>query len=257
MQPKQLKREKEPRDQKVYIYGTHAVKEALAARPDVIQKVFIAPNVDDEALRNGLAAKNIPVKPFTGTGPLEREATHQGIIALIDTSKLVIPFDTFRKNLNVTPDTALALLGEIEDPHNVGAIIRSAAAFGASGVLIPEHRQAPVTGAVIKVSAGMAFRVPLVSIGNVNETIRKLKDDGFWVYGLSGRGTQELGKEEFEKPSVFVVGNEGAGIREKTEELCDILLRIPMHPRTESLNASVSAAVVLYDWSSKHPNSLS
>lgn len=243
-------------EQKVYIYGTHAVKEALKARPEVVQKIFIADSVKDAELQTLIAAKKIATKPFTGSGPLGRDATHQGIIALIDTNKLVISFDAFRKTLISSPDTALVLLGEIEDPHNVGAIIRSAAAFGAAAVLIPEHRQAPVTGAVIKVSAGMAFRIPLVSIGNVNDTIRKLKDDGFWMYGLSGRGTQELHKEEFEKPSVFIVGNEGAGIREKTEELCDIMLKIPMHSRTESLNASVSTAVALYDWSVKHKQAL-
>ena len=91
------------------------------------------------------------------------------------------------------------LLGEIQDPQNVGAVIRSAAAFGVSGILIPDHNQAQVTGAVVKVSAGMAFRVPLVSIGNVNTVVRDLKERGFAVYGLAGEAKQIITKEAFER----------------------------------------------------------
>jgi len=102
----------------------------------------------------------------------------------------------------------------------------------------------------------MAFRIPLVSIGNVNSTLKVLKEKGFWVYGLAMKGATELRTEAFDTPSVFIIGNEGAGIREKTLEACDITLSIPMHPRTESLNAAVSAAVVFYEWSKKHPEAL-
>ena len=156
----------------------------------------------------------------------------------------------------ITDDTSLLILGELEDPHNVGAIIRSAAAFGVSGVLIPQHNQAPVTGAVVKVSAGMAFRVPIVSVGNINNTVRDLKDKGFWVYGLDGEAEQTVSGETYEKPSVFILGNEGRGIREKTREMCDILLSIPMNPQCESLNVAASTAVTLFAWSSQHPKAL-
>ncbi|MFZ2501025.1 MAG: RNA methyltransferase, partial [Minisyncoccia bacterium] len=150
----------------------------------------------------------------------------------------------------------VAILAEVQDPHNVGAIIRSAAAFGLAGVLIPEHHQAGISGTVVKTSAGMAFRIPLVSIGNVNNAIKVLKEKGFWVYGLAMDGTAALGAEAFDTPSAFIVGNEGVGIREKTLEHCDVTLNVPMHPRTESLNAAVSAAVVFYAWSAKHPEAL-
>jgi len=144
----------------------------------------------------------------------------------------------------------------LQDPHNVGAIIRSAAAFGISGVLIPEHNQAPITGAVVKTSAGMAFRVPLVAIGNTNNTIRVLKEKFFTVYGLAMDGSRDVSEEKFDTPALFIVGNESKGIREKTLALCDTLLRIPMHPRCESLNAAVSTAIVLHEWSSQHPEVL-
>jgi 23S rRNA (guanosine2251-2'-O)-methyltransferase len=102
----------------------------------------------------------------------------------------------------------------------------------------------------------MAFRIPLVTIGNVNNTVRVLKEKGFWVYGLAMGGSMPLGGDAFDAPAVFIVGNEGSGIREKTLEACDVTLSIPMHARTESLNAAVSAAIVFYEWSRKHPEAL-
>jgi 23S rRNA (guanosine2251-2'-O)-methyltransferase len=174
----------------------------------------------------------------------------------MDPSALLVSFDDFLSSLDMSKNPAVAVLGEVQDPHNVGAIIRSAAAFGLSAVLIPEHNQAGVTGAVVKTSAGMAFRIPLVSIGNVNQTLKELKEKGFWIYGLAMHGSATLGTDAFDAPAAFVVGNEGAGIREKTLESCDVTLSIPMHPRTESLNAAVSAAVVFYEWSKKHPEAL-
>ncbi len=108
----------------------------------------------------------------------------------------------------------------------------------------------------MKASAGMAFRIPIVAIGNVNQAILKLKDGGFRAYALAAEGAKDITKEKFDAPSVFVIGNEGKGIREKTLEHSDVALRIPMDPRSESLNASVSAAVVLYQWSAQHPGAL-
>jgi tRNA G18 (ribose-2'-O)-methylase SpoU len=102
----------------------------------------------------------------------------------------------------------------------------------------------------------MAFRVPLIAISNVNYTIEKLKEIGFKTYGLAMEGSRSLTKEIFEDPALFIVGNEGKGIRQKTLELCDVTLRVPMNPKCESLNAAASAAVVLYQWSTSHANAL-
>ena len=244
---------------KIYMYGRNALREALLSAPHTVKKVHLDENAREPELMALLKKHNIPVGDMSKK-EAERtlgDASHQGAIAIIDSSALVQSYGDFVKDLEVSDDTALVVLGEVQDPHNVGAIIRSAAAFGAKGVLIPSHNQAPVTGTVVKTSAGMAFRVPLVSIGNVNDTLRDLKDRGFWVYGLAMEGSIPLDEEGFEKPSVFVLGNEGAGLREKTLETCDIALSIPMHPRCESLNVAVSAGIVLSAWSRKHPKSLS
>lgn len=239
-----------------YIYGRHAVLEALKRRSDLVTRVIIQKeHLTDPKV--AIALKN--VKEITELnekklpGGIGKDAVHQGFIAAIEADKLLIPFKTYKSKLETTPDTAVLVLGEVQDPHNVGAIIRSAAAFGFTAVLIPEHRQAPVTGTVIKVSAGMAFSIPLVVVKNVNAALRELKDKGFWVYGLDMDGSVALPEEEFKKPTVLVVGNEGDGIRLKTAELCDTILTIPMHPRAESLNASVGAATAMYAWSAKHP----
>ena len=262
MQLKQ--RNKKHKDGKVYVYGKHALMEALRSAPKIIRKVFLAREIrlsgqGDAELRALLEKHTIPVAelaPGRGTELVGRDTAHQGVIFTIDSSALLVSFEDFVASLDMKKNPAVAVLGEIQDPHNVGAIIRSAAAFGLSGVLIPEHNQAPVTGAVVKSSAGMAFRIPLVTIGNVNNTLKVLKEKGFWIYGLAMDGTMPLGAEAFDAPSAFVVGNEGAGIREKTLVACDVALSIPMHARTESLNAAAAAAVVFYEWSRKHPEAL-
>lgn len=244
---------------KIYMYGRHVLMEALRNTPKVVRKVFLAPEMRDTELRALLEKHAIPtaeLAPGRGKELVGSAAPHQGIIATINPSVLLSSLDDFLKTLNLRTNPSVAVLGEVQDPHNVGAIIRSAAAFGISGVLIPEHNQAGVTGAVVKASSGMVFRIPLVSIGNVNHALHVLKEKGFWIYGLAKDGTKALGAEVFDAPSAFVVGNEGAGVREKTLQACDVTLSIPIHARTQSLNAAVSAAIVFYEWSRKHPEAL-
>lgn len=242
-----------------YIYGKHAVAEALLKSPDIVKVVFLDQNFSDGKILKLLEELKVSIKPLSLKNPprgISSKASHQGVVAGILPEKLMISYRDFIANLSVDNDTSLLVLGEVQDPHNVGAVIRSAAAFGLAGVLIPPHNQAPVTGTVIKVSAGMAFRIPLVSIGNVNTTIRDLKERGFWSYGLEGDGDTKTTEETFDCPSVFVLGNEGSGLRQKTKEVCDSLISIPINPRCESLNAAAATAVVLATWSSKHPKAL-
>jgi len=244
-----------------YIFGKHAVEEALTYRPDLIKELYVETGFHDEKVLAKLSRAKVTPRLLTGKklpGGLRNDAVHQGIIAGIAVSKLLLDYKTFIEAHPLSPDTALLVLGEVQDPHNVGAVIRSAAAFGVSAVLIPPHNQAPVNGTVVKVSAGMAFRIPIVEIRNVNATLTDLKKRGAWIYGLAGEeGAIALPTEQFTKPSVFVLGNEGEGLREKTREACDSLLAIPMHPRCESLNAAASAAIVMYAWSAQHAQALS
>jgi 23S rRNA (guanosine2251-2'-O)-methyltransferase len=243
---------------KIFIFGRHAVMEAIVNAPETLERVYLADSTDEEIV-SMLKYAEIPLERFDvrnmpkGVG---REDTHQGYIGAVRLSRLVKSYDEFIENLEIGPDTALVVLGELQDPQNVGAIIRTSAGFGIAGVLVPEHNQAQVNGTVVKVSAGMAFRVPLVSIGNVNHTLSDLKKRGFWIYGLDGEAKQSITSEKFDAPTVFILGNEANGIRTKTLELCDVPLVIPMSPECESLNVAASAAVALYAWSTKHPGTL-
>lgn len=242
-----------------YIYGKHAVAEALRFRSDVVKQVYLDLQFKDEQILSLIDRAKVPAQPLSQKkfpGGLKSDVAHQGIVATISVDALMVDYKQFIKTVPNDPSSALLILGEVQDPHNVGAVIRSAAAFGLKAVLIPPHNQAPVTGTVIKVSAGMAFRIPLVAISNVNAVTRDLKDRGFWVYGLEGEGTVSAHTESFSKPSVFILGNEGSGLRQKTKEVCDDLISIPIHPRCESLNAAAATAVVLSAWSAKHNEAL-
>lgn len=249
-----------PYREKIYVYGKHPIMEAVLHRPEAVRKVLVAPDLKDEEFASLLTKHGVTVELLRrgdADRMVGREVAHQGVIGIVEASKLMADFKEFLPTLPITTDIMLVLLDELTDPHNVGAIIRSAAAFGAAGVLMPVHNQAPITGAVVKASAGMVFRVPLVQVSNVNHAIDTLKKkNDFRAYGLAMDGTISASEEKFAAPALFVIGNEGRGIREKTLDRCDVRLRIPMHPRTESLNASVSAAIVLYEWSTAHPENL-
>ena len=234
-----------------FIYGHHVVNEAFARAPYAIRHLYLVGKGDHDSFITLARQHKVPFDRCDADHVphgVERGVVHQGVLALVTPSKIVREYKPFIEGLSITQNTALVLLDELTDPQNVGAVIRSAAAFGIAGVLIPEYRQAQVNGTVVKVSAGMAFTIPLVHVGNVNTVLRDLKERGFWVYGLTGHGDTQLHREHFTKPSVFVIGNEGNGLREKTEELCDFRLAINIDPRCESLNAAASAAVVFHTW---------
>ena len=240
-----------------YLYGRHTISELLARAPERIEMLYLAQSVDAE-FRPRAAAARVRVEPLPHNQFMKEMSgvVHQGIVARVSMDGLIREYRPFIESLEATASTSLVLINEISDPHNVGAIIRSAAAFGCAGVLLPTHNTAPVTAAVAKASAGMIFSVPLIGIGNENQTLIDLKKRGFWSYGLAGEGQRSVHKEQFDAPTVFVVGSEGEGLREKTREHCDFVLQIPMHPRCESLNASVSAAVALSAWSAQHGEAL-
>lgn len=243
----------------IYIFGKNAVLGALQNRPDTIERIFIEKdrgfekgkyNEFEKKVMDIVMDKKIKVE-IVSTGDLSKEmqtSNHQGILAKVRVDDLTVNFDFFIENLEIDANTCLLIMGELQDVQNVGSIIRSATAFGVAGILIPEHDQAQVNGTVVKVSAGTAFSIPLVKINNVNNTIEKLKEKRFWVYGLDMAGEKTIYEENYTEPTVFVIGNEGDGIRQKTKEACDMLLNIPISANVESLNASISTAITLYEW---------
>jgi len=244
---------------KLYIYGKHAVREALLHAPHAVVRVFVEKGFTDPELMKFVQQSGVeqaPLNKGVTRADIKGGTAQQGIVAQLSLQELVVPFETFLEGLEITPSTSLVFLSGVQDPHNAGAIIRSAAAFGASGVLMQAQGASPVTAAVIKVSAGMAFRVPLVSVQNVPQALAMLKKRGVTIYALAGKGAHSIEGEEFAKPSLFVFGNEGAGIEPAVRALCDETLSIPMHPRCESLNVAASAAVALFAWSSRHQDAL-
>ena len=141
----------------------------------------------------------------------------------------------------------LLLLDELQDPQNVGALIRSADAAGVHGVLLPRRRSCPLNMVVAKISAGAVNYVPVVQIGNIVQTLRNLKEQGFWVVGADMDGESLYFETDLDRPLVLVVGAEGKGIGRLVKENCDMLVRIPMQGGVNSLNASAAGAILLYE----------
>jgi 23S rRNA (guanosine2251-2'-O)-methyltransferase len=185
----------------------------------------------------------VPVR-FEPRDQLDRAAataTHQGVIAHAAAQE-------YAQLEDVAGTTQLlVVLDGVQDPHNLGAVIRTADAAGAGAVIIPERRAVGVTETVAKASAGAVEYVPVVRVGNINQALEMVKRRGFWIYGLDERG-DTLYEVEFNTPTAFVLGGEGKGLHEHVKKHCDALVRIPMSGRISSLNVSVAAGVALFEW---------
>jgi 23S rRNA (guanosine2251-2'-O)-methyltransferase len=147
----------------------------------------------------------------------------------------------------------IILLDGVEDPHNLGAVIRSAHAAGAKAILIPERRAAGLTETVAKAAAGALEHIAVVRIGNVSQTLEGLKKRGFWVYGLDERGESLYSEVDYARPTVLVLGGEGHGMHQQVRKHCDAVVRIPMAGAISSLNVSVAAGIVLFEWRRRNP----
>jgi 23S rRNA (guanosine2251-2'-O)-methyltransferase len=240
----------------IYIYGRNTIEETLYNEPKRISKIFVRDTLKDNQLTtifDSASQNRIPISHVPGSKlyDLVGNVNDQGVVALMS----AIGYNDFGEwldTIDTSSYTGILLLDEIEDPGNLGAILRTAAAAGISAVLVPKHGQAPINATVLKASAGTAGRIPIVRVGNLNQTILTLKDEGFWFAGLDMQGDKNIWDLEVDRPLAFVIGNEGKGIRKKTLEHCDYHFRIPMENGVESLNASVSAALVCYEWKRKH-----
>jgi 23S rRNA (guanosine2251-2'-O)-methyltransferase len=238
-----------------YIYGKHVVDAAIEQVPHAVQYVYVAEQFSDAKLAAKLQRGGYPLRFFSAKRipvDIPQHTNHQGVIAAIDTNKLLVSWTEFARWLPTQQGTLILLLSEIQDPHNVGAMIRSAAAFGVKAVVIVERNQAMITGAVAKVSAGTVFSVPLVRAGNLNTAIEALRDRGITVRGLVSDVSDSIYDTTWQEPSALVVGNEATGLREKTRAHCDTLVHIPMHPRCESLNAAAAVTASLAVWAGQN-----
>jgi 23S rRNA (guanosine2251-2'-O)-methyltransferase len=228
------------------LVGFHPVREALKAGRS-IDRVLIAKGAGGARVQEIVDLcrdRKIPVR-FEQRQALDRAAageTHQGVIAFGAATKYTELSDV------AGAAKLLVLLDGIEDPHNLGAIVRTANAAGAAAVVVPERRAAGLTETVAKSAAGALEYLPVVRVGNVSRAMEDLKKRGYWIYGLDERGTEDYDKVAFNTPTVLVLGGEGKGLHQLVRDNCDVLVRIPMAGAIPSLNVSVAAGIVLFEW---------
>jgi 23S rRNA (guanosine2251-2'-O)-methyltransferase len=187
---------------------------------------------------------SVPVR-FEPREALDRIAAsqaHQGVVALGASHEFVDLDDV------IPGAKLLVILDGVEDPHNLGAIIRTAHAAGADAVVIPERRAAGLTETVTKAAAGALEHLPVARIGNVSQALEKLKQAGFWIYGLDERGPENYDGIDYASPTAFVLGGEGKGLHQMVRKHCDFIVRIPLAGKISSLNVSVTAGIVLFEW---------
>jgi 23S rRNA (guanosine2251-2'-O)-methyltransferase len=226
--------------------GVHPVMEALRARRP-LDRVMIAKGISGPRMQEIIDLcrdLSIPLR-FEPREALDRIAgtsTHQGVVALgaaRDHTDLEDLLSSAR---------LLAVVDGIEDPHNLGAIIRTAHAAGAAAIVTAERRAVGLTETVAKAAAGALEYLPVARVANISQALEKLKEHGFWIYGLDERGDQEYDRVEYTEPTAIVLGSEGKGLHALVKRHCDFLVRIPLAGKISSLNVSVAAGIVLFEW---------
>lgn len=235
-----------------YIYGRHPVSEALRARPRDVIRLYL--NDGGQAARMGdivraaqhhkihiVRASNAQLQDMVGDAP------HQGIVAAVQPFAYATLRDILDHANRKGEAPLVVALDQIQDPHNLGAIVRSALALGAHGVVIPKDRAAEVTPTVVKSAAGATAHLPIAKITNMRSCLEELKTAGLWVYGAAAGEGKPLRDLDMRNATVIVIGSEGKGMRRLVAETCDDFVHIPMAGDLGSLNASVATAVVLYE----------
>jgi 23S rRNA (guanosine2251-2'-O)-methyltransferase len=232
-----------------YIYGRNPVLEALL-QGQAVQKIYIQygnrggkiQQIYRLARQQKVAISNADPQKLR---QMAGNAVHQGVVALISPVQ-IRSFEELPDALAQLPEPhCLALIDRIQDPHNMGAIIRSAEIFGIQGVIFPSRDNVPITDTVVKASAGAALHCPLYQANNLARAADLLKEKGIWLYGASLEGTASLWDLDFKRNCAVFIGGEEKGIRPLLQKKCDVLFRIPQVGATQSLNASVAAGIVL------------
>jgi len=233
------------------IEGRNAVIEALRAGI-TIDKVFIARGETDATLRYVASAAREAGAAVVDADRRKLDAmsvthAHQGVIAQAACVEYATIGDILDIARNKNEAPLIVVCDEIADPHNLGAVIRTCEAAGAHGVIIPKRRSAGLTAAVAKASSGAVYYMAIARVTNLTSAIAELKKNGVWVFGASTDGKTPLWESDLAIPAAIVIGSEGVGINRLVSEKCDFSIRIPMLGRISSLNASVSAAVLMYE----------
>jgi 23S rRNA (guanosine2251-2'-O)-methyltransferase len=233
------------------VFGWHAVLAALERHPQLVEEVWL----DDkragsraEAIQAAAQAARIPIQrvPRHTLDELSGYEVHQGVVARRRAGESA-PQDLPDIIADAGPRALLLVLDGVQDPHNLGACLRSAEAAGVDAVILPKDNASPVTPVVRKVAAGAAEIVPVFMVTNLARTLDEIKAAGVWVVGLAGEAEQTLYEVELAGPLALVLGAEETGLRRLTRERCDFLARIPMAGQVESLNVSVATGVVLFE----------
>lgn len=236
---------------KNWIYGYHAVTEALKNKNRKFHKIYITDTVKEKieyAVENLSDFRQITsvVSRRDIDNLFHESVVHQGIAALAD-SLPDIDFDEFLHEVLQKEKPVIILLDQVEDPHNIGAILRLASVFNAQGIIVPLHGTPDLTASAIKVASGGVEHTSLITVVNIAQTMKKLKDNDFFCIGLDERGENLLYDMPSYEKTVLVLGAEGKGLRRLTREHCDILVKIPVLGEISSLNVSTAAAISLYE----------
>lgn len=233
------------------IEGRNAVIEALRAGT-AMDKVYIAKGETDATL--GHIASTARGKGIVVVEADRRKLdamsvthSHQGVIAVAAVREYASVSDILQSARDKGEAPLVVVCDELSDPHNLGAVIRTAEAAGAHGVIIPKRRSAGLTAIVAKTSAGAVSYLPVARVANLTALLKELKEEGLWVFGTAADGSTSLYQADLKGPAAIVIGSEGNGMSRLVREQCDFLVSIPMRGQVNSLNASAAAAVVLYE----------
>ena len=230
-------------DRNNLIFGRNPVKEAL--RANKVIKVFISNGFSDKEINLLLQEKKPYIKVVSNSELDSRcNGIHQGIMAEIKPYEYLDLNEIIRRSRNVEVPIVVLLDG-INDTHNLGAILRCCDVFNVSGVLIPKHNQVPLNATVAKSSAGAINFVPVALINSVQQTIQKLKDEGFWIVSTDGEAKIDCNQIKFDFPTVLVIGSEGKGVSQLVVKNSDYVVKIPQYGHVNSLNASVATGILL------------
>lgn len=233
-----------------WIAGINAVAAALEAGQDLAEVLIDGKAKNPRLAEIGSAAKSAGIAlRFVPLDQIERQAAgarHQGVIARVQSTRIYDERD-LEGLIGSAAKPLLLILDGVQDPHNLGACLRSAAAAGATAVIVPKDRAATLTPTARKVAAGGAERVPLVRVTNLARCMKDLQDAGIWIVGLAGEAEASLYSVDLKGPMAIAMGGEGEGLRRLTREHCDYLAKIPMASGMESLNVSVAAGISLFE----------